>query len=112
MLFRNARLLLPDRIQPLSELRVTAGRITELGHGPLTPVPGEEIIDLEHQFLAPGFIDLHIHGALQRDTMEASAEAFQTICRHHARGGTTSLALTTITAPLEPIVAVLESAAA
>ena len=36
-----------------------------------------EAIDLGGNYLAPGFIDLHIHGALGRDTMEASPEAFQ-----------------------------------
>lgn len=64
------------------------------------------------QFLAPGFIDMHIHGALQHDTMEADPEAFAAICRHHARGGTTSLALTTLTAPAPEIVRVLHAIAA
>ena len=37
----------------------------------------KEVIDLHGNYLAPGFIDLHVHGALGRDTMEASAEAFR-----------------------------------
>jgi len=67
-------------------------------------------IDLDGNYLAPGFIDLHIHGALGRDTMEASPEAFQTICDYHATGGTTSLLLTTVTAPIPKIVDVLRAA--
>ena len=63
--------------------------------------------DLSGRFLAPGFIDLHIHGALRRDSMEADPEAFKTICRYHASGGTTALALTTVCATSEQIVHVL-----
>ncbi len=59
--------------------------------------------------LLPGFVDLHVHGALGRDTMEASAEAFRSICDFHASGGTTSLLLTTATAPLNEIVKVLRA---
>jgi N-acetylglucosamine-6-phosphate deacetylase len=50
-----------------------------------------------------------VHGALGRDSMEASAEAFRAICDFHANGGTTSLLLTTATAPLEQIVDVLKA---
>lgn len=66
-------------------------------------------MDLRGNYLAPGFIDLHIHGALGRDAMEASPDAFQTICQHHASGGTTSLLLTTVTAPIREIVNVLHA---
>ena len=41
--------------------------------------------------------------------MEGSAEAFGRICDFHVRGGTTSLLLTTPTAPLERIVDVLNA---
>src|SRR2546426_10387539 len=41
--------------------------------------------------------------------MEASEEAFRAICDFHASGGTTSLLLTTATAPLDAIVDVLKA---
>jgi N-acetylglucosamine-6-phosphate deacetylase len=109
MLFRNARLILPDRINSRSCLRVDSGKISAMGTG-LVPEPGEAAIDLAGKFLSPGFIDLHVHGALRRDAMEATADAFGAICRFHATGGTTSLALTTVTAPAGAITAVLEAA--
>jgi N-acetylglucosamine-6-phosphate deacetylase len=67
------------------------------------------MVDLHGNYLAPGFIDLHVHGALGRDTMEASAEAFQAVCDYHASGGTTSLLLTTATAPMDKLVEVLNA---
>jgi len=59
MLFRNARLLLPDRIQPKGDLRVKENRIVAVGES-LPPEPGEAVLDLCGKFLAPGFVDLHV----------------------------------------------------
>lgn len=75
---------------------------------PLEARDGEEVVELEGRYLSPGFIDLHAHGALGRDTMEATEEAFGVITKYHASGGTTSLALTTVAAPVEKILDVLK----
>ncbi len=77
--------------------------------GSVTPAGDEEVVDLAGNFLAPGFIDLHVHGAVGRDTMEGTAEAFRAICDYHAGGGTTSLLLTTVTAPIEEVVRVVRA---
>lgn len=104
MIFSNVRLILPDGIRDGLEIVVADGKIVEIRKR-----SNAEAINLEGNYLAPGFIDLHIHGALGRDTMEASPEAFQTICDYHATGGTTSLLLTTVTAPIPKIVDVLRA---
>jgi N-acetylglucosamine-6-phosphate deacetylase len=69
----------------------------------------KRVVDLRGNYLAPGFIDLHVHGALGHDAMEASEEAFRAICDYHSSGGTTSLLLTTATAPLDRITDVLNT---
>jgi len=110
MILAGAHLVLPEGIQRSGHLRLDGGLIAEVSAQPLTPRTGEEVIDLDGLYVAPGFIDLHIHGALGRDAMEADAGAFETICRHHATGGTTALCLTTIAAPLDQLLAVLDAA--
>ncbi|MBA3652243.1 MAG: N-acetylglucosamine-6-phosphate deacetylase [Chthoniobacterales bacterium] len=105
MILTNGRLIFPDRIEEGLSVRVEDGKIVEIGRA--IPRAGEEEIDLARNFLAPGFIDLHVHGALGRDTMEGTAEAFRAICDYHVAGGTTSLLLTTVTAPLDEIVRVV-----
>jgi N-acetylglucosamine-6-phosphate deacetylase len=106
MIFTNARLIFPDGIRDGPEIVVQQGKIAAIRERSLAH--GErEVIDLNGNYLAPGFIDVHVHGALGRDTMEASTEAFRSICNFHASGGTTSLLLTTATAPLNEIVKVL-----
>lgn len=115
MIFTNLRLIFPDRISDGLEVVVEEGKIAALR--PAAPrllrtaerMHGKEVIDLDGNYVAPGFIDLHVHGARGRDTMEASAEAFRAVCDFHAGGGTTSLLVTTATAPLDEILKVLQS---
>ena len=105
MIFANARLILPDGIRDGFEVVVESGKIAEIRE----ESADAETINLRGNYLAPGFIDLHIHGARGRDTMEATPEAFREICDYHASGGTTSLLLTTVTAPVAEIVKVLHA---
>src|SRR5262245_59043389 len=108
MIFTNARLIFPDGIRDGFEVVVEEGKIAAIYERSVTHQK-HEIIDLNGNYLAPGFIDLHVHGALGRDTMEGSAEAFRSICDFQASGGTTSLLLTTATAPLDEIVKILQA---
>jgi len=107
MIFRNGLLIFPDGVRDERELVAQEGKIIEVR--PTRRTAESDIVDLGGNFLAPGFIDLHLHGALGRDTMEATREAFQIICDYHAGGGTTSLLLTTVTAPIPEIARVLQT---
>ncbi len=102
MILTNARLILPDGVRDGLEIFVAKGKIAEIRERTAC-----DALDLGGNYLSPGFIDLHVHGALARDTMEASPDAFDAICGYHATGGTTSLLLTTVTAPLSQIIGVL-----
>jgi N-acetylglucosamine-6-phosphate deacetylase len=105
MIFKNGRLIFPNGVREGLDLLVEDGVITAIRAQ--APAMGEQIVDLQGNYLAPGFIDVHIHGAMGHDTMEASAKAFRAICDYHASGGTTSLLLTTATAPLKSILKVV-----
>ena len=106
MILTNVRCIFPDGVRDGLEVVVHQGKIAELRQAGYV---GEEgIVDLGGNYLAPGFIDLHIHGAVGRDTMEGLVDAFRAICDYHASGGTTSLLLTTATAPISGIVKVLK----
>src|SRR5881392_476486 len=108
MIFTNARLIFPNGIRDGLQVVVEEGKIAAIGERSLA-YRKHEVMDLNGNYLSSGFIDLHVHGALGRDTMEASAEAFRIICDFHGSGGTTSLLLTTATAPIEKIVEVLKA---
>ncbi|HEY5035536.1 MAG TPA: amidohydrolase family protein, partial [Chthoniobacterales bacterium] len=108
MIYTNGRLVFPDRVAGGLSLKVTGGKIARIAEK-IAPERGEEVVDLDGNFLAPGFIDLHVHGAVGRDTMEGTVEAFREICDYHASGGTSSLCLTTVTAPLDEICRVVRA---
>jgi N-acetylglucosamine-6-phosphate deacetylase len=107
MIFTNARLIFPEGIREDLEIVADEGKITAIREQ--THPRGNDVLDLAGSYLAPGFVDLHVHGASGRDTMEASADAFRAICNFHASGGTTLLLLTTATAPIDKLVEVLNS---
>ena len=97
MIFKNGRLFFPNGVRNGLDLVVESGVITAIRTQ--APAMGEQIVDLEGNYLAPGFIDLHVHGAMGRDTMQASVKAFRAICDYHASGGTTSVSYTHLTLP-------------
>ena len=100
--FANATLVLPDRLLR-GDLVAEAGRIANrvwLGEridSTAFPVRRHGRRS-EGMYLAPGFVDLHVHGGDGADFMDGSAEAFRTVCRCHARHGTTSLTPTSTVA--------------
>ncbi|KPJ50580.1 MAG: hypothetical protein AMJ38_01610 [Dehalococcoidia bacterium DG_22] len=57
----NARVLTPDEEIPHATVILEGGCIAAVGQG-LPPPAGAQIMDLEGLTLAPGFIDVHVHG--------------------------------------------------
>src|SRR5439155_23403754 len=97
MILTNARLIFRDGIREGLELVGEKGRISAIRER--SRARANEVLDLHGNYFATGFIDLHVHGALGRDSMEASAEAFHAFFDYHASGGSTSLFLSTATPP-------------
>lgn len=75
------------------------GHLAPSGDGPLLRWDG---------FIAPGFLDIHVHGGDGADFMDGTAEAFRTVCKAHARHGTTRLLATSTVATAEQIDRFLE----
>jgi N-acetylglucosamine-6-phosphate deacetylase len=105
--FRNGALILPERLVTGGQVVVHGARIGAVG--PVAEVPSDtRIVDLERGYLAPGFIDLHVHGGANHDFMDGTEEAFRGACRAHARHGTTTLLPTTTVARHEQHLAFLD----
>jgi N-acetylglucosamine-6-phosphate deacetylase len=65
-------------------------------------------VDFGNAVLAPGLIDIHIHGSAGRDVMDADPGALHDIGGFLAKHGVTSFFPTTVTAPLDKMLAALE----
>ncbi len=66
-------------------------------------------IDARGLFVAPGLIDVHVHGGAGHDTMDAMPEALHGMARFFARHGVTAYYPTTMTAPPDAIYAAVEN---
>jgi len=105
--FLNSSVITDSGVIPDGMVVVRDDRIDYAG--PRRKVPaGAEIIDAAGLYLAPGFVDIHIHGGAGSDFMDATDADIETVFRYHAAHGTTSLCPTTATAPLAEILAALE----
>ena len=109
MRIRNGRILTPAGELRGQELVVAEGRIAALR---CPDEDGGEILDAQGLLLAPGLIDLHVHGALGCDVMDATPAALTTMAHYFAQHGVTSWLPTTMSASREAIVAVLDAVAA
>ena len=80
-------------------LEVRNGVIAEVQPGAARPAR-EEFVDVSDGLVAPGFVDIHIHGGDGCDTVDGSYEAIARISAHLARHGVTSFLPTIVTSPL------------
>jgi N-acetylglucosamine-6-phosphate deacetylase len=107
--FTAGRLLTPtDSIEhPL--VLVEHGRVVDISTRSSRQVPaGVSTSDFGHSVIAPGYVDLHIHGSAGYDVMDDSAEALPAIEQLLARHGVTSYFPTTVTAPMDTTLRALE----
>lgn len=96
MLIRNGRLVDPaQRLDAFLDVRVSGTAIAEIGER-LRPQEGEEIVDANGAYVAPGFIDMHVHlrepGNPEKETIASGTAAA-------AAGGFTAVAAMPNTKP-------------
>lgn len=111
LLIHNARLFPPNHSGLMGWLLVENGLIRALGFGnPPDFSRDEEIqsLDAQGNNLLPGFIDLHVHGAMGHEVMDASPSGLEEMARFYASHGVTSFLATTWTADRASITKVLE----
>jgi N-acetylglucosamine-6-phosphate deacetylase len=105
----NATLVLPDREVAGGAIDVDSGRIAAVGREDALPAWSGSVVDAAGAFVAPGFVDLHVHGGDNADFMDGTVEAFETAVRAHTRHGTTSILPTSTVARHEQIITFLEN---
>ena len=102
----NGKIILKDRILEGSALLYSD--VVE-GIVPIGSVPAEaEIIDAKGGYVAPGLIDMHIHGYLGKDVCDGEEESIRTISKGLLANGVTGYLPTTMTVDMKVIRKALE----
>ncbi len=108
----NARIITPHTIIENGTILVTGETITAVGEKNIE-AEGAMEINANGKYIAPGFIDIHVHGGGGHDFMDGSETAFLKIAELHAQYGTTAMLPTTLTSSKEELLqtlAIYESA--
>ncbi|MFJ7936136.1 N-acetylglucosamine-6-phosphate deacetylase [Sporosarcina sp. NPDC096371] len=108
----NATIVLENSILEQGFIHIKDDKIETVGEMAVCPSwsDDEQVFDCAGmQYVIPGMIDIHVHGAAGFDFMDGSHEAFEGIAKALAKEGTTSFLATTITNPIEHTVDALKS---
>ena len=82
-IYKNGSLILRDSVAQRMAVLTHGGEIYAIVPEN-TPVSEDyRVVDLGGQYLAPGFVELHTHGAGGADFMDADPESFLKIGRAH-----------------------------
>ena len=88
-IIRSATVILGDKLLPDHAVCFEGGKIRKVApSAKLTAGAGDQAIDAKGKYLAPGFIDLHMHG-LHRHLVDNGPEDLAAICRILPRYGVT-----------------------
>src|SRR5579871_1799852 len=79
MLIKGGRIIDPARdLDTIADLRVRSGTIVEIGEH-LEAAPGERVLNAAGAYVAPGFIDMHVHlrdpGNPEKETIASGTAA-------------------------------------
>jgi N-acetylglucosamine-6-phosphate deacetylase len=100
----NGAIMTPHRVLSNSGLLIEGSKIKTLfPMDSFHPHSGAKILDVKGAYIAPGFIDMHLHGGGGADVMDGTPEAFAAIAEAHAKGGTTSIVPTTLTSSMRDL---------
>jgi len=111
LLIHNAHLFTPNHTGLTGWLLVENGRIRSIGFGSVPNFSDDsavQVLDAQGQNLLPGFIDLHVHGAMGHEVMDALPTGLEAMSHFYASHGVTSFLATTWTADHPSIMKALE----
>lgn len=87
LLLKNAQVVLPDGLIQNASIKISHEKILRINEGELSST---NILDLQGAKVFPGFIDLHIHGAVGVDANDASAHSLNLVSKFLAKNGVTA----------------------
>ena len=105
----NGRIILPDCVLEKHAI-VFDSKIRAIAKQSELELDQYEVIDAKGNLVAPGLVDIHIHGYLGEDASDGSVEGLKIMAAGIAKNGVTSWCPTTMTIAKEEIVAAFDTA--
>ena len=100
LLLRNGRLVQPEQILPGGTISIQQRRIASISSDQSHVAQSDKELELDGLTVFPGFIDVHIHGAVGVDTMQAAAPDLDRVSQFLATQGVTGWLPTLVPAPV------------
>src|SRR5947208_13171657 len=91
----HGNVILPDRILADAYAAVEGDSIAAVSEQRPSSIPASRLIDAANGYIAPGFVDIHVHGGGGADYMDGTVKAVRTANRAHAGHGVTTIFPTT-----------------
>lgn len=98
---QGGKVVFPDKVQK-KDIIIKNGIIEctdQIGELPA----GAEIIDAHNHYVAPGFVEIHIHGGGGCDFMDCTDKAFEKISEIHRKHGITSMLPTAVSCGVDEL---------
>ncbi|HEX3201176.1 MAG TPA: N-acetylglucosamine-6-phosphate deacetylase, partial [Actinomycetes bacterium] len=92
LLVSGARVLTPGGEWPRGWITVAGRKIVAMGQGEPPPrvAAGADVLAADGLVAMPGFIDLHVHGAVGVEVMDADPDGLRRMARFFAGHGVTA----------------------
>lgn len=98
----NGSVILPDKVERGLAI-VFDEKIEKIVHTGEVNLDDYEVIDAQNCYIAPGLVDIHIHGYLGADVSDGSVDGVKTMAQGIVKNGVTSWCPTTMTVSKEEI---------
>ena len=96
----NGRVLTPSRVIEHGAVVLEGNTIAGIEVGQIG-TEGADVVDASGLTVLPGFVDIHVHGAMDREVMDATPEAIAEMACFYAGHGVTGFLPSTLTATPE-----------
>ncbi len=106
----KGNIILPDKVLTGGFVLIEGEKITGF-YDQVADISDDKIdfIDYENNFISPGLIDLHLHGALGKDVMDCDIKSLEQIALHQARCGVTGFLGTTVSSSWDSLLKAVET---
>lgn len=99
--YKNAKVIFPDKIRDCVVV-TDGGKIKDICER-FDANENDTVTDCKGLYLSPGFVDIHVHGGGNKSAMSTDYTDIVEMAEAHLKYGTTSIAPTTLAAPISQL---------